>query len=311
MNTNRDYVNYVTRHTELLNQILNQMENLNTNMFTVTTSRYNSPTQGGTTSVRNQNRPYSSNRTRMVTPRTVTPASSSQTPTPSPLSNNTTGLTHLAPNTIPPTVPTTPTTTTTTTGLTPLINNMINSLFWEPIAISATQEQIDAATSTIAFEDLPEAIGTCPITMEPFTENSNIVQINRCGHCFSRRHLNRWFHNHVTCPVCRHDIRENNTVANYNLFGTIGNDVGDPEAQPAAGPAPQPTAAYQPLTYQFDITMNTQDLLNGLLQEGGTGNSLEAIGNNSTNIPQNSTGSGYSTTYYNFPYPPNNRGSSL
>ena len=61
---------------------------------------------------------------------------------------------------------------------------MINSLFWEPIAIGATQEQIDAATSTIAFADLPEGTGTCPITMEPFTEDSDIVQINRCSHCF-------------------------------------------------------------------------------------------------------------------------------
>ena len=300
MNTNRDYVNYVTRHTELLNQILNQMENLNNNMYSATTTGYNSPTRGETTPVRTQNRPYSSNRTRMVTPRTATQ-------TPSPLGNRVSEIIPPPPNTPPSAVP-----TTTTTGLTPLINNMINSLFWEPIAVGATQEQIDVATSTIAFTDLPEGTGTCPITMEPFTEDSDIVQINRCSHCFSRRHLNRWFQNHVTCPVCRHDIRENNTVANNNnnLFGAIGNDVADREAQPA-GPAPRPTAAYQPLTYQFDFTMNTQDLLNGLLQEGGTGNSLEAIGNNSTNIPQNSTGSGYSTTYYNFPYPPNNRGSSL
>lgn len=301
MNTNRDYVNYVTRHTELLNQILNQMENLNNNMYSASTRGYNSPTRGETTPVRTQNRPYSSNRTRMVTPRTATQ-------TPSPLGNRVSEIIPPPPTTIPPAVPTT--TTATSTGITPLINNMINSLFWEPIAIGASQEHIDAATSTITFADLPEGTGTCPITMEPFTEYSDIVQINRCSHCFSRRHLNRWFQNHVTCPVCRHDIRENNMVANNNnnLFGAIGNDVADPEAQPA-GPAPQPRPLEQPLTYQFDVTMNTQDLLNGLLQGGGGG--AGTIGNNSTNTNNNQNNTGYTTTYYNFPYPPNNRGSSL
>ena len=154
MNTNRDYVNYVTRHTELLNQILNQMENLNNNMYSATTRRNNSPTPGETTTIRTQNRPYSSNRTRMVTPRTATQ-------TPSPLGNRVSEIIPPPPNTAPPAA-------TTTTGLTPLINNMINSLFWEPIAVGATQEQIDTATSTIAFADLPEGTGTCPITMEPF-----------------------------------------------------------------------------------------------------------------------------------------------
>ena len=294
MNTNRDYVNYVTRHTELLNQILNQMENLNNNMYSTTTRRNNSPTRSENSSVRSQNRPYSSNRTRTVTPR-------STTQTFSPLGNSVSSLVPPPPETIPPAVPTT---TTSRTGITPLINNMINSLFWEPIQIGATQEQIDAATSTITFADLPEGIGTCPITMEPFTEDSDIVQINRCSHCFSRRHLDRWFRNHVTCPVCRHDIRENNTTEHNNLVMAIGNDLVNQESEPNAS-APQPMSADRPLTYQFDITMNSNDLLNGLLQEGATRNGVGAIGNNSTN------NTGYSASYYNFPYPPNYREGSL
>ena len=40
------------------------------------------------------------------------------------------------------------------------------------------------------------------------------------------------------------------------------------------------------------------------------GGGVGTIGNNSTNT-NNQNNTGYTSTYYNFPYPPNNRGSSL
>ena len=36
-----------------------------------------------------------------------------------------------------------------------------------------------------------------------------VRQINRCGHIFNTIALNEWFQTSVRCPVCRHDIREN------------------------------------------------------------------------------------------------------
>ncbi len=37
MNNNRDYVNYITRHLETLNTIIDQMESINRNMYSLTT----------------------------------------------------------------------------------------------------------------------------------------------------------------------------------------------------------------------------------------------------------------------------------
>ena len=51
---------------------------------------------------------------------------------------------------------------------------------------------------------------TCPITMTEFNEASQILEIRECRHIFNENALRRWFRNHVTCPVCRCDIRRTN-----------------------------------------------------------------------------------------------------
>ena len=282
MNTSRDYLNYVTRHMEMLNQILNQMENMNNNMYNNYGRRYSTSTPPASTT-RRQSRSYSSARRQP-----------DNTTLPSAIGTNSTN------------------TNTASTTLSPLINNMINSLFWDPVAIGASEQEINAATAPIEFADLPEGTTTCPITMEPFTEESDICQITSCGHCFSRRSLSRWFQNHVTCPVCRHDIRENRY--NRNPLGAIGNDIGDPQSRPrtfqtSATPTPIQPSLDQPLTYQFDITMNTQDLLNNIQSTAESGSGAELTDTTRRNASNRS--SGYTASYYNLPYPPNNGGTQL
>lgn len=263
MNTNRDYLNYVTRHMEMLNQIIGQMEVLNSNMYNSYGRRNNNSTSSNTTQSRSStrrtpNRPYSSLHSREQNP-TVSRSMFSNID-PSPLRNNTT------------------TTTANNSNLSPLINNMINSLFWDPVQIGASEAEIEAATNTISFADLPETSTTCPITMEPFTEESEITQITRCGHCFSRRHLSRWFQNHVTCPVCRHDIREINGGTNENDITGNNNTRNSLTLN-----------RNQPLTYQFDISMNTPTLNSPATEQ-------PTLSNN-----------GYTATYFNVPYPSQNQ----
>ena len=47
MNNNRDYVNYVTRHLETLNTIIDQMESINRNMYSLTTRPSSRQTSSG------------------------------------------------------------------------------------------------------------------------------------------------------------------------------------------------------------------------------------------------------------------------
>ena len=32
------------------------------------------------------------------------------------------------------------------------------------------------------------------------------VRTMRCGHGYHRRCIDRWFENHVTCPICKHEV---------------------------------------------------------------------------------------------------------
>ena len=91
-----------------------------------------------------------------------------------------------------------------------ITNTILGSnLFWDPVVVAPTAREIAEATSEITISDLDnsEEERRCPITMERFSEDTEILKINQCGHCFTKNALLRWFRNHVSCPVCRLDIR--------------------------------------------------------------------------------------------------------
>ena len=54
----------------------------------------------------------------------------------------------------------------------------------------------------------------CPIDREPFNDNDNIMIINHCKHVFRENNLREWFTRSSYCPLCRHNISENNTTSN-------------------------------------------------------------------------------------------------
>ena len=112
-----------------------------------------------------------------------------------------------------------------TSGISELFSNIlsnqtefnINNL--SPVVIRPTQQQISNATEEINVEQTNYV--TCPITQDRFEENSNILRIIHCQHCFSRDPLLNWFERSVLCPVCRYDIRD---FSNNNISSTT-NDL--------------------------------------------------------------------------------------
>ena len=48
---------------------------------------------------------------------------------------------------------------------------------------------------------------SCPISLENFTETSQVTIIIPCRHVFNQDSLRSWFNNSPKCPVCRYDIR--------------------------------------------------------------------------------------------------------
>ena len=89
--------------------------------------------------------------------------------------------------------------------------------FMDPIPIIPTQEEINNATTIRVFSDIENPINTtCPIRSEEFVSTDEVIQINYCGHIFSKTDLLQWFQRNHRCPICRFDIR-NNSSPNVDL----------------------------------------------------------------------------------------------
>ena len=86
--------------------------------------------------------------------------------------------------------------------------------FFDPVEVYPTQSQIETATRNVRYCDIISPKNTsCPILLTNFNDNDMVTVIRHCGHIFNTSELNTWFRNHCNCPVCRYDIRDDNSNA--------------------------------------------------------------------------------------------------
>jgi hypothetical protein len=86
--------------------------------------------------------------------------------------------------------------------------------FFDPVEVFPTQSQIETATRRVRYCDIISPKNTsCPILLTNFNDSDMVTVIRHCGHIFNTDELNTWFRNHCNCPVCRYDIREDNSNA--------------------------------------------------------------------------------------------------
>ena len=75
-----------------------------------------------------------------------------------------------------------------------------------------TDQQIISATENVIIDlntlDLNNNV--CPISLENYRNGETVLKIKHCNHMFKTMHLMLWFRSNCVCPVCRHDIRQNN-----------------------------------------------------------------------------------------------------
>lgn len=86
--------------------------------------------------------------------------------------------------------------------------------FMEPVPVVPTAAQI-AAGSTIEIVDAENEV--CAICQDQMAPGSNARSLRVCDHRFHVNCIDTWYQSHVSCPVCRHDIRELN--ARQDLSG--------------------------------------------------------------------------------------------
>ena len=73
--------------------------------------------------------------------------------------------------------------------------------FSDPVAVTASTNQINAGLETITLATSP-----CAICQEVISSDG--ARIRSCQHEYHRACIVNWFSMSVRCPVCRHDIRE-------------------------------------------------------------------------------------------------------
>jgi hypothetical protein len=74
------------------------------------------------------------------------------------------------------------------------------------VHVSPSPEQIEAGT--ILTTALQTQEDNCTICQDPIEQNQPMRIIRHCTHRFHQDCIDTWFQQHVSCPTCRHDIRE-------------------------------------------------------------------------------------------------------
>jgi hypothetical protein len=87
-----------------------------------------------------------------------------------------------------------------------------------PVRIRPTLNDILYATELLNVNNLDLSANYqshCPIDLNPFVSNENILRIKHCNHIFKESNLREHFLYSPRCPICRYDIRE--YVGNVNV----------------------------------------------------------------------------------------------
>jgi len=79
----------------------------------------------------------------------------------------------------------------------------------EPIPL--TDEEINNNCTRALLRDISSNITTCPIDLAELQQDEYVLKINHCGHVFRESNLRRVFQTSSLCPLCRHNLRSNNS----------------------------------------------------------------------------------------------------
>ena len=95
-----------------------------------------------------------------------------------------------------------------------LLTNLIGQIFEAPslhnfldqsVTVHPTADQIHHHTTlTTAPRTMDD---NCAICQDPIEQGQHMRILNYCTHSFHNTCIDTWFTTHVTCPTCRHDIR--------------------------------------------------------------------------------------------------------
>jgi len=127
---------------------------------------------------------------------------------------------------------------------------------FDDVVVSPTNREIEIATTVLRYDSNNWEYDqhTCPISLEQFEENSEIRRINVCGHIFKKANIDRWFDRNVRCPVCRYDIRNNESEP-------------EPDPEPPI-PEPEPESPVSAsLNHDMDTELDLDEIADSVLTD--------------------------------------------
>ena len=100
-------------------------------------------------------------------------------------------------------------------SLSSLLNGRDSSLFTfdnllQPVVVRPTQDQITAGSQLLQLTE-PDH---CSICQDSISTTQPARRLTVCQHVFHQGCIDTWYNRNVHCPICRHDIREQNQNQN-------------------------------------------------------------------------------------------------
>ena len=84
--------------------------------------------------------------------------------------------------------------------------NNLQAFLDQRVSVFPSPEQIEAGTILTTSVQTQE--DNCSICQDPIEQDQVMRIIRHCTHRFHQECIDTWFQQHVSCPTCRHDIRE-------------------------------------------------------------------------------------------------------
>jgi len=131
-------------------------------------------------------------------------------------------------------------------------------LFLQPIDVFPTQSEIQRATRNTVYSDILNPTNTsCPISLENFTDSSQVTMIIPCRHIFNTDPLMSWFTRNTRCPVCRYDIRNYNVNGNDTTNTSTNEHTNEENSSQSRNRERNPNPRRQ--FYTFSVTPNNMN----------------------------------------------------
>lgn len=135
--------------------------------------------------------------------------------------------------------------------------------FFDPVDVYPSAAQIETATRYVRYCDIVSPKNTsCPISLTNFGDNDMVTVIRHCGHIFNTNELSTWFRSHCNCPVCRYDIRNDDSNAS-SLF-THDNPNSNSSASSLINNLNNP---YEILSSESNTERTTSSIINDVLYD--------------------------------------------